>query len=267
MEEFTLNESFLSQEYSNSAFKIYKILIAYNENKEKGIRVAKELIKSKSNFNRIVEFFKNHYSNAEDFLSILDDIADSYDTKEVKKSTKYVDREKLSNDNTEKKALLKKIHKSGLSVMDYYFYNSTPIGFNKFFSERCSSNDKLAIDIARRENKTYPLIIDIIIKINNDEIDYVGYYEATKLNPYHLIAIARDNDIYTDTLGIFVRALRLNKQLNIEKELNGVLVINEEQVPRSIKEQAINYLNNIDAPVDTVVYDNMVKRLIRKSSK
>jgi len=265
-EIFTLDESFLNRDYTNSAFKMYKILKAYSENKEKGIRVAKEYIKSKNTFINTVNNFSKKYSNASDFAEMFNEIANSYDSVK-KKQTKYIDTSVVSQDVDEKHKLLKRIYDSGLSVLDYFFYNHAPLGFSTFFTQRCNRKDKLALEINNRNNKTYPIIVKIINQINNDEIDYVGYYEITKLNPYLLINIAKENGIYTDTLAIFIRALRLNNQLNVEKELNGTLVINEEQIPREIKEQAIEYLNSINAPIDTVVYNNMVKRLVKKSSK
>ena len=270
MEEniFTLDQSFLNREYTNTAFKIYKILNAYQTSTEKGIRVANEYFKSKGAFEKVILSFIKQYSNADEFVNDLYAIADTYDKKDKKpKSVTYIDRNKFKVDNSEKKELLMQIYKSGLSVLDYLFYNNEPIGFTKFFNEKCSQNDNVALEINSRVNKTYPILIGIINSINEGKLDYVGYYEATKLNPYYLIAIARENDLYTDQFAAFIRALRLNKQINVENELNGVLVINEEHVPRSVKEEAINYLNTINAPMDIVLYNNMVRRLIKKSSK
>ena len=264
---FTIEDSFLNREYTNSAFKMYKILKAYSENRDKGIRVAKEYIKSKNTFINTVGYFQKQYSNADEFLDAIEDIALSYDEKKTKKPTGYINTETIKRDTNEKKMILKKIYDSGLSMLDYFFYYCTPLGFSTYFGERCLRNDKLALEINKRKDKTIPLIIEIIDKINNSEIDYVGYYETTRLNPYHLIAIAKDNDMYTDILARFVSTLRTNNRLNIQNELNGTLVIEEEQISREIKEQAIEYLNSINAPMDTVVYNNMVRRLIKKSSK
>ena len=262
---FTLDDTFLIGEYSEADFKMYKILNAYKENNDKGIRVAKEYFKSEKAFQKAIDRFEKAHINADEFLDDLNDILPSYGNV-VKKEKGYINRSIYRDTEAMRKVLIA-IHESNLSLLDYCFYNSTTFGFATYFGECIRRNNKKAIEIKNRKDKTYKVIIEIINKINNEELDYVGYYETTNLNPYLLINIARENDLYTDVLARFISVLRANNQLNIEKELNGVLVISEEEIPREIKEQAIEYLNSINAPMDTVVYNNMVRRLIKKGSK
>ena len=265
--KFTIDESFLTTEYTSTSFKIYTILKAYSENKDKGLRVAKEYIKTRKAYLSFVEHFKKKYVNAEDYLADLEEISKVFDKKEEKKCKTFINNENFKDDPAEKLNFLKKIYDSGLSLMDYFYYNYVPIDFNRFFSYRCDKKDKQALAIVKRNNTTYPLVVQLINKINNDEIDYVGYYETTKLNPCYIVAIAKENNIYTAQLAKFISKLRLNRPVNVEKELNGELVINEQYISRELKEEAIRYLNSIDAPIDLALYNNMVRRLVKKSSK
>ena len=266
-ELFSLDEKFLASNYPDYAFYLYKILKAYNISEEKGIRVAKETVKTSKKLSSMIEKFQKYYANADDYVKNLYDVMFALNNKTPKKQTTYLPYEKATPERTEKANIVKNIYESGLSMLDYFFYNPTPLGVSTYFNERCHRQDKSALEIKRRENTTYSTIIDIINKINNKELDYVEYFEITKLNPYHLIAIAKENNLYTDELAKFINLLRTNKPVDVERELNGVLVINEEVIPRKVKEQAIEYLNSINAPMDVVVYDNMVRRLIKKSSK
>ena len=261
---FSLDQTFLSSDYPNYAFSVYKILIAYNSNKEKGIRLAKDSIKSKDNFIKIIERLKKKYSNMSDFDEAFEVILLSYDNK-VKKCETYVDSKKIKNDCAEKKELLAKIYNSGLSIIDYYFYNTVNININAFVNDKCSENNKMALEVRNRKDTTMSKIIDIINRINNGELDYVGYYETTCLYPYFLMEIAKSNNLYTDVLAEFIRNLRMNNFIVIEKELDGTLVINDEEVPRELKVQAIEYLKQIEAPIDMTTYNNMVRRLIKSS--
>ena len=260
---FSLDESFLNYDNPKYVFNLYKILYAYKDNKEKGIRIAKEEIKSKDFFLKIIEKFKKNFINANEFLSDLNDITLSYDEKNKKTNNSFyscVSKEEQEEDEK----LLKVIYDSGLSKIDYFFYNYTPISFNQYFYNRCYSNDEIALEINNREDKTMPLLLIILKSINNKEIDYVGYYELTKLNPFLLISIAKENNLYTKVVANFIRMLRTSESVVIERELNGTLVINSEEISKETKKQAIEYLNSIEAPIDSVVYNNMIKRLIKK---
>lgn len=261
---FSLDQTFLSSDYPNYAFKVYKILKAYNENKEKGIRLAQDSIKNKEYFIKIVEKLNKKYSNMSQYEEALSFIILSYDNI-VKKSDKYVDYSLIKTDCSEKKELLTKIYNSGLSVLDYYYYNTTFININTFINDRRNENNKMALEIKKRKNTTIPMIINIINKINNGEMDYVGYYETTCLYPYFLMEIAKEYNLYTEIVADFIRTLRNPNCILVNKELNGSLVISNEEVPREIKEQAIEYLKSIEAPLDINIYNNMVKRLIKSS--
>lgn len=263
-EVFSLDEKFLASYYPDYAFKLHKILNAYNSSKDKGYRIAKELVKTSNRLSAMTEKFKKQYANSGDYLEALYDIM-NYLNKGVKKTTTYVNIGKVSPERAQMASIIQKIYNSGLSILDYYFYNTTPLGINTYFCDKVSHKDKIALEIKERRDTTYPIILDIIDKINNKELDYVGYYEITKLNPYYLIAIAKDNNLFTEDLARFISLLRANNQLDVERELNGTLVINEEKIPRVVKEQAIEYIKSIDAPMDALVYESMIKRLIRKS--
>lgn len=265
-DKFTLDELFLCSEYPNFAFKLHKILNAYKLNKQKGYRIAKELFKSKKTFEDIIDSFSNKYINANDYLDDLYDILSSYDN-EVKKLNQYVNNDALKYDNNKRKKLLDSIYDSGLSLLDYSFYNYVPISFASYFSDKLNRKSPKAIKISLRENNTMPILIDLLEKIIENKVDYVGYYELTKLDPYYLIKIAKDNNLYKPIVSDYIKKIRQNYRLNIENVLNGKMVIDEKEVSKEIKEQAINYLNSIDAPVDAVNYNTMVRRLINKSSK
>ena len=263
-EKFSTDELFLCKEVPNYALTFNKIINAYQTNKEKAIRLSKESIKNKNTFILTIEKFQKKFSNADDYMDILNDILLSYDEKEEMKNDKYVDYHKVKTDNSEFNKIINEIYNSGLSVIDYYFYNTIPDKFSYYLSERIHDNNKQAIEISNRKVITLPLIIEIIKKINNKELDYVGYYEETKLKPYYLVEIARNNGLYCEYFADYVSALKRNKPIIINHELNGTLIINEEEVPKELKEQAIEYLKSIEAPINTIVYNDMIKRLVKK---
>ena len=261
---FSLDELFLCKAYPNYAFKLHKILNAYKSNKEKGIRLSKELIKNKKTLENTIEKFKEKYSNYDEYINDLNDIVNSYDSQE-KKVTQYVDNTKLRNDTRKGKNLLQDIYDSGLGLLDYYFYNRVPINFYAYYSNRLCNKDPMALEISLRENKTTPILLDLIKKIDNDELDSVGYYEITKLNPYYLIKIAKDNNMYSKNVSKFIYLLRYSYKINIQSELNNNLVIDSIEVNKETKEQAIEYLQSLDAPINVTNYKSMVRRLIKSS--
>ena len=261
---FSLDELFLYGTYPNYAFKFHKILNAYRINKEKGIRLSKDLIKGKVTFSNAIEKFKEKYSNYSEYIDDLNCILSAYDNKEKKEST-YVNSYKVRNDRKEDIELLQNIYESGQSIIDYYFYNKVSINFYSFFKNRVKLNDQIAVEIDLRENKTEPILLDLIKKIDSGDIDYVGYYEITKLNPYYLMIIAKENNIYSENVSKFINLLRNSNRINIQTEINGNLVIDSMKVSKETKEQAIEYLKSIEAPIDAVNYNNMVRRLIKSS--
>ena len=92
--KFTLDQSFLNIDSPSYAFNIYNILNAYNDNKDKGIKKAKDFRKNKESFLKAIDNFKNKYDNADEFLDALYEIANSYDEND-KKVTSYINSKNM----------------------------------------------------------------------------------------------------------------------------------------------------------------------------
>ena len=256
--EFSLDQGFLYREQPNYACELYNILNAYNKDKIIGIRKAKEFKKKRDQFLAIIKKFEEKYDNAEDYLDTLYEIANSYDNNEVK--TKYV---------SEKRKLLNEIYNSGLSFIDYCFYNF--IGIKNFYNYLYTSKDsknKMAEEILNRDIKTLPQIKELLNKIINDELDPVEYYETTKINPNQFFGFAREYKLASALGKVFDFVTKIDsyaQNINVEFELENKLVINSIEVPQEIKEEAINYLKKIDAPLTSINYNTMIRRLIKSS--
>ena len=257
--EFSLDLYFLYKEQPNYARELHNILNTYNKDKNIGIRKAKDFKKKQDQFLAIIKRFEDKYDNAEEYLDALYEIADSYDDKKVK--TKTI---------SEKRKLLNEIYNSGLSYIDYCFYNYINIkNYYPYLYSLKEKNNKMAEEILNREIKTLPKIKELVDKIINDEIDPVEYFEITKMNPNQFFGFIKEYKLACSIGKIFsfVTKIDLNAQnINIDFELENKLVINSVEISREMKEEAINYLKKIEAPLTSINYNTMIKRLIKSSN-
>ena len=93
---------------------------------------------------------------------------------------------------------------------------------------------------------------------------YSSASELTKLHPKFLKHIAIKNGIECGLLTKFVDSFNYSMLIVPENEIQTNLVIDSKEVSMEIKQEAIKYIKNIDAPLNEINYRTMVKKLMRK---
>ena len=263
---FAINEE-LPFNAPNYALELQEILKIYTINKENGIKKVYNYRDTKEKFLQIVDKFKNKYTNSDEYMDTLFEIANNLKSGS-KKNKKCVT--KTSKYNNENEVLFQKIYNSGLSIIDYMFYNYVEAdNFLSYVSNKkyYAKNNNTYETVLNRPNKTLPIILDIIEKIKNNEIDYVEYYELTKLNPMYLRYIARDNNIECGYLNAFISNIHTQNLnlLTIETIYEDKMVINEEEISLELKKKAIDHLQSINAPLNATNYHIVIRKLVKSS--
>ncbi|MBR1416206.1 MAG: hypothetical protein IJ572_00105 [Bacilli bacterium] len=264
---FYVNDT--NDDYSpNYIWHFQEILKLYSRDKIRGLRRAMDFKKKAKVFENQIEMFRNRYINADLYLDTLEEIKDAIEKENnIKKKTKYVEIENISNASLDKE-IIHDIYLSGYSFIDYAFYNPIDISacYTYFGNINENSKNKEAIEIKHRESKTIPLILEIIERINNDDLDIIEYFEITKLNPTKLIFFAKQYGLRSYKLNNFISSYKDSSIINVEKVFNGKLIISNQEVPLSTKKEAVNYLNAINAPINSMSYNAMIKRLVNKKT-
>jgi hypothetical protein len=96
-------------------------------------------------------------------------------------------------------------------------------------------------------------------------MNIVEYYEATKLQPFLLVQQANKYKKYNSNFRDFMKKLTKSHPTSLESELKTYMVISSVEITEDLKRQAFDYIEQIGAPKTSVVYNTMVRRLIKKA--
>ena len=250
--------------FSTSNYKeIFQNLIKqYLIDKEIAYHKAYEYKKSIIEFNKLIDNFKDTYVNADLYLDILKDLS-NYISKESENYMNPKTRIKYANIE-----LIKKIYDSNLSIIDYSFYNRITYGdLRNIYSNLSKADKEKYLEIKQRQDNTLRYILIILDQIKNNDISLIEYYELTKLDPFLLQQVARENNMYDQAFSKFFRLLKYNTPVNIESELKSKLIISQEEISAEMKQEAYDYLKAIEAPTNTVVYKEMIRKLMKEKHR
>ena len=246
-----------------------RVITAYKrDGKEEAIKIAYNSLDSRTKFTNALERFNANYANAVLYKAMFDEVSKGVEEKlnnrAVISRNTYLDNKALCSTYDD---LYHRVYNSGLSLLDYAHQNyidSFKIN-NYFRPDLGGCEEKMATEIMSRKDTCMDILIDVINKINNEEIDVFGYYELTKLNPLHLKTIAKDNNLGAPALSKFItkHANPHDEESKVLKEMDAKLVINSEEISYDLKLQAKNALDNLGMPQTVSYYNQMLRKLIK----
>lgn len=240
----------------NYALTFQEVLRIFNSDEKRALNLLKN-IKNK----HVLESFKKRYVNSEIYIPTLVELFSKIPVEKEKQVT-YVNMKALNNHDYI--SFVEEIYESNLSPLDFYFYNSVNISQYNVALAYCKKNELVKI-INKRENHTLPLLKKIIECLGNEDFDIISYYKLTKINIGNLKPLARKYNIdISRNASIKISNYTNNTKFNIDNEVEGTLIINGVEIPRKIKQEAIDYIQNNDIPLNVKTYDTMVRKLIKK---
>lgn len=259
----------------NYDFIIRKVLREYKINKDKAIRIACDSLVSGSRYNSLlfekaVEAFKDRYVNSNLFMDDLLEILRLSNEKrnEPAKRTTYLDSKSLTSkvESSTHNDIYQRVYNSGLSLRDYAHKNFVDSKLRNFFNPVANGFDeRMSQEILSRKDIFTSEILEVVNKINNEEIDIIDYYKLTKLNPVVLRTIAKENGIITATLSKFASAYAnpSSDEEKLDKFIVGYKVVSEEVASDEIKSDAKLALIDNEIPLTIGCYKQMVRQLIK----
>ena len=259
----------------NYDFIIRKVLREYKINKDRAVRTALDGLVSGSSydcllFEKAVEAFKDRYVNSNLFMDDLLEILKLVDERKNKpaKRTTYLDSKSLTSkvERSTHNDVYQRVYNSGLSLRDYAHKNFVDSKLRNFFNPVANGFDKrMSQEILSRKDIFTGEILEVVNKINNEEIDIIDYYKLTKLNPVVLRTIAKENGIITATLSRFANAYAnpSNDEEKLDKFIVGYKVVSEEVASDEIKSDAKLALIDNEIPLTIGCYKQMVRQLIK----
>ena len=247
----------------NYVMELQEIIISYKNNKESTLRKFRNVYTIEK-FEYRMDKFEKRFINSELFMEILYEIKNNLEFKNQSKAKKQYVNISMGTMNIDEN-ILKDIYESDMSLLDYAFYNRIDYTlFNKFIS---TITNPITKDIRNRKDTVEEKIIDIIKKINSGEMDFLDYYKECKLEPKHLKLFVSKYHLYGKSISNFIAKNTTNYRINIETELSSLLVINNEVVPKEVKEQAIKIIKDVDAPLIACNYSSMVRKLMKERTQ
>ena len=239
------------------------IIKEYFKNRDIAYRKATDIWSTRKKMDSAINSFSKRFINSQIYMPIIMDIAINMEQRlNNKKNNSYVKKGALSY--SVDKNVINDIYESGMSLLDYAFYNSIDYSlYNNYFSS-CKNTREDILEICNRENTVEDKIISIIQMINSEELDIFDYYKLCKLK---LPLLGRFASKYNLTSPIFSNFLKNSSQMTLGKiQINKLysdqLIINDYVVPIEIKKQAIDYLESIGAPITYNHYKEIIRRLI-----
>ena len=247
---------------------IERVLYAYkNEGKKTAVNIAFNSESTRVRFSDSYERFLSNFYNAILYKDVLDDVLKDVKEKcksDDKKRTTYINNKALCSTNDNIYIIVKE---SGLSLLDFAhrFYVDNLLHKNFLRPDVVCKDSKLASELMQRESTCLPELIDVINKINNNEIDVIDYYKLTKLNPLYLKNIAKDLGIATPNLSKFVYSNQNphSEEYKVNLAMNGTLIISNEEVSEELKQKAKQIMVDLDIPLIPNYYNKMVRKLIK----
>ena len=259
----------------NYDFIIRKVLREYKTNKDKAIIIACDSLVSGSKYDRLlfekaVEAFNDRYVNSNLFMDDLLEILKLVDEKRNKpaKRTTYLDNKSLTSkvESSTHNDIYQRVYNSGLSLRDYAHKNFVDSKLRNFFNPVANGFDeRMSQEILSRKDIFTGEILEVVNKINNEEIDIIEYYKLTKLNPVVLRNIAKEHGIITATLSKFANAYAnpSSDEEKLDKFIVGYMVVSEEVASDEIKSDAKLALIDNEIPLTIGCYRQMVRQLIK----
>ena len=259
----------------NYDFIIRKALREYKVNKDRAARTALDGLVSgarydSSMFGKAVEAFKDRYVNSNLFMDDLLEILRLSNEKrnEPAKRTTYLDSKSLTSkvESSTHNDIYQRVYNSGLSLRDYAHKNFVDSKLRNFFNPVANGFDeRMSQEILSRKDIFTGEILEVVNKINNEEIDIIDYYKLTKLNPVVLRTIAKENGIITATLSKFANAYAnpSSDEEKLDKFMVGYKVVSEEVAIDEIKSDAKLALIDNEIPLTIGCYKQMVRQLIK----
>ena len=246
------------------ADKMQLILIAYKSSKEKALSKVSSLFHTSKTFKSKIIAFESKFINSSLYISVLEELLNlmiELEEKNSKKQTTFVNKNVFKD--IPDIELIDMIYESSLSLLDYSFYYK--INYRKVRNDLLKNRNSKYFEILQREDKTIPLILDIINKINNKEIEVIDYYKLTKLDPYNLKKIVSEYNLQGKEIGKFIKALiSLKKDKIKESQVDLQFEIDKNEIDMQTKKDAIDHLQQIDAPLGFKNYRDMVRKLVKQ---
>ena len=259
----------------NYDFIIRKALREYKVNKDRAARTALDGLVSgarydSSMFGKAVEAFKDRYVNSNLFMDDLLEILRLSNEKrnEPAKRTTYLDSKSLTSkvESSTHNDIYQRVYNSGLSLRDYAHKHFVDSKLRNFFNPVANGFDeRMSQEILSRKDIFTGEILEVVNKINNEEIDIIDYYKLTKLNPVVLRTIAKENGIITATLSKFASAYAnpSSDEEKLDKFIVGYKVVSEEVASDEVKSDAKLALIDNEIPLTIGCYKQMVRQLIK----
>ena len=254
---FRLDQVIEANEEETYKLVIQKILKLYKKDKVKAYEEAALFKLDSNDFNKIIIQFRKDFINADLFVEDLMDI--SKNVKILNESEKGIKHREL----TYKERLIESVYESNLSLIDYSFYNYIGNEFDKYVYRDLNRVSPKYKEIAKRKDTTTDKILEIIDKINKEEINILEYYETTKLHPFLLTTVASKHNKLTHNFRLFIKKFN-SPRVSPEGEKKGTLIISSVKVDDDMIDEAFRYLKKINAPATNATYKAMVRRLVQE---
>ena len=247
----------------NYILDIQDILRTYRKNKISAFRKVKGIYSSSNFANKIVNFDKK-FLNAELYKDMLNDILSNMTYKlDVKHCPTYVPKN-VGEAYIIDDEVLQSIYDSGLSLLDYAVKHK--VDYVKLNAVISTSKKQALAEIKERQDTVEDMLVELIKKIANNEMDFMDYYKVCKLNPLYLRPYVTKYNLQGKTISSFINKNCKDGDVTLEKEENSKIIIDGVEVPYEIKKEAIELIQEVEAPVTKFNYTTIVRKLMKKQS-